>query len=167
MADRRPILVGARELFVRDLAELKRLAQLGVEIWFYQDGTRFSFGTLADNVVGFVRAEMNAEYRRSIAKWTHEAMLRKAKVGHVTGGAVFGYDNIRVNGHTERRINEAQAAVIRKIFVRCADGAGCTRIAKELNAEGVCVPRPQRGQPAGWSPSNIRAVLHRPIYAAN
>src|SRR5262249_142840 len=43
--------------------ELKRLAQAGIEIWFYADATRFSFGTFGDNVVGFVRAEMNAEYR--------------------------------------------------------------------------------------------------------
>ena len=43
-------------------------------------------------------------------------MVRKAKAGHVTGGRVFGYDNERVNGHVERRINEAQAEVIRRIF---------------------------------------------------
>ena len=48
--------------------ELKRLAQRGVAIWFYQDGTPFTFGTFGDNVVGFVRAEMNAEYRRQIAQ---------------------------------------------------------------------------------------------------
>jgi len=83
-------------------AELKRIAQAGVEIWFYQDAARFSFGTFSDNVVGFVRAEMNAEYRRQMAKWTHEAMVRKAKAGYVTGGRVFGYDNVRVDGHTER-----------------------------------------------------------------
>ena len=64
-------------------------------------------------MVGFVRAEMNAEYRRSIAKWTQEAMLRKARARHVCGGAVFGYDNIKTEGHTDRRINEAEAAVIR------------------------------------------------------
>jgi hypothetical protein len=48
---------------------------------------------------------------------TYDAMLRKARSGHVTGGRLFGYDNIRVNaGHVERRINEAEAAVIRQIF---------------------------------------------------
>src|SRR6185503_3473047 len=85
--------------------ELKQIAQMGIEIWFYQDATRFTFGTFSDNVVGFVRAEMNAEYRRQIARWTREAMVRKAKAGHVTGGRVFGYDNLRVDGHVERRIN--------------------------------------------------------------
>src|SRR5262249_15329407 len=128
--------------------ELKRLAQAGIDIWFYQDATRFSYGTFGDNVVGLVRAEMNAEYRRQIAQWTHEAMLRKAKAGHVTGGACFGYDNIKVDGHTERRINEAQAAVIRRIFALCIDGTGYTRIAKQLNAEGALAPKPTRGRPA-------------------
>src|SRR5262245_13776227 len=102
-------------------AELKRIAQVGVEIWFYAEGKRFTFGTFGDNVVGFVRAEMNAEYRRQVARWTKEAMVRKAKAGHVTGGAVFGYDNLRIDGHTERRINKAQAAVVRRIFTLCAE----------------------------------------------
>ena len=103
--------------------ELKRLAQAGVEIWFYQDGDALHVRhTSADNVVGFVRAEMNAEYRRQIAKWTQEAMVRKAKAGHVTGGRVFGYDNVRVDGHVERRINEPEADVVRRIFDLCAAG---------------------------------------------
>ena len=42
--------------------ELKRLAQQGVEVWFYQDEHAFTFGTFGENVVGFVRAEMNAEF---------------------------------------------------------------------------------------------------------
>jgi DNA invertase Pin-like site-specific DNA recombinase len=31
--------------------ELKRLAQAGVAIYFYQDGTQFTYGAFADNVV--------------------------------------------------------------------------------------------------------------------
>ena len=42
-------------------------------IWFYQDGTKFTYGDLGSNVVGFVRAEMNAAFRRQIAKWTRVA----------------------------------------------------------------------------------------------
>jgi hypothetical protein len=39
-------------------------------------------------------------------------MIRKARAGHVTGGRVFGYDNVEVlwttgkRSHVERRINE-------------------------------------------------------------
>src|SRR4029077_15544320 len=79
--------------------ELKAIAQAGIEIWFYQDATRFEFGTLADNVIGFVKAEMNAEFRGTMRKGTYDAMHAKALKGHVTGGKCFGYDNVRVNGH--------------------------------------------------------------------
>jgi hypothetical protein len=43
-----------------------------------------------------------------------DAMVRKARAGHVTGGRVFGYDNLEIldasgrRSHVERRINEAE-----------------------------------------------------------
>ena len=49
--------------------------------------------------------------------------------------------------HVERRINEAEAAVVRRIFELCAEGAGLTRIAKQLNAERAPAPRAQQGRP--------------------
>ena len=36
-----------------------------------------------------------------------------------------------------RQINEDEAAVVRRIFTLCADGAGLTRITKTLNEEGA------------------------------
>lgn len=38
-------------------------------------------------------------------------------------------------------INPAQAAVVRRIFAWSAEGRGITRIAKQLNAEGIAPPR--------------------------
>ena len=144
--------------------ELKAIARAGVDVWFYQDGQRFAFGTLSDNVVGFFKAEMNAEWCRQIAKWTHDAMERKARAGHVTGGRVFGYDNLRVDGHVERRVNDAEAAVVRRIFELCADGRGVRAIAKILNADGAVCPRAQRGRPKSWAPSSVREALYRWLY---
>jgi Recombinase len=97
-------------------------------------------------------------------------MQRKAKAGHVTGGRVFGYDNEKVLGpdgqrsHVERRINEAEAAVVRRIFTLCADGAGLTRITKALNEDRVPAPRPQQGRPRAWTGSTVRDVLQRELY---
>lgn len=137
----------------------------GVQVWFYKDGTRFTFGTLADNVVGFVRAEMNAEFRRQIATWTREAMTRKARAGHVTGGRVFGYENVRVEGHVERRIVEAEAAVVRRIFELSASGLGTRQIAHRLNAEDAPSPKPRRaGRLQAWDPATIYAMLTRLLY---
>jgi hypothetical protein len=108
--------------------------------------------------------------REKARQRTYDAMQRKARAGHVTGGRVFGYDNLEVLGpdgrrsHVERRINEAEAAVLRRMFELCADGAGLTRITKTLNDEGVPAPRPQLGRPAAWATSSVRAVLRRSLY---
>ena len=117
-----------------------------------------------DNVVGFVRAEMNAEFRRQIGKWTHEAMVAKSE-----GRARHRRPRLRVRQRARRRPRRAahqraQAAVIRRIFALCAEGTGYTRIAKQLNAEGAPTPRPQHAAPGGWSPSTVHEVLHRPLY---
>jgi site-specific DNA recombinase len=145
-------------------AELKKIARAGVEVWFYRDRTRFSYGTFGDNILGFVKLEAAADYRRQIAAWTYEAMERKARAGHVTGGRVFGYDNVRVGGHVERRINEAEASVVRKIFQLSADGLGKTTIARRLNAEGAPAPRAQLGRPHAWAGSSVREILLRETY---
>jgi site-specific DNA recombinase len=66
--------------------------------------------------------------------------------------------------HVERRINEAEAAVVRRIFELCAAGSGLTRITKTLNGDEVPAPRPQRGRPVGWAHSTVPEVLLRELY---
>ena len=143
--------------------ELQALSR-HVEVWFYAERSRFDHGTLASNVTGFLRAEFAAEFRRAIAQKTSEAMLRRAQQGHVTGGKVFGYDNVRRNGHVSREVNSPEAAVVREIYDRYADGEGFKQIAHALNARQVPRPRASRGRPSGWEPSTVRAVLKRSDY---
>ena len=112
--------------------------------------------------------------REKAQQRTYDALAQKAKAGYVTGGRVFGYDNVSVflNGiddtpyrsHVERRINQTESEVVKRIFALYVQGHGYTRIAKQLNAEHVATPRSQQGRPRGWSPSSIREVLHRPLY---
>jgi DNA invertase Pin-like site-specific DNA recombinase len=147
------------------LAEMKTIAQAGIEIWFYSDGTRFEYGTLATNVTAFMKSEVAADFRRMIAAKTYEAMLAKAKAGLVTGGRVFGYDNERISkGKARHQINQAEAAVVKRIFEHYAAGKGLRGIAHLLNDQGALSPRAQQGRPSGWDPGTIRAVLHRSIY---
>ena len=141
-------------------AELKAISKAGVEIWFTEDGTQFKHGTFESNVIGFMKSESAAEYRRFVTRQTSDAMFRKARAGHVTGGRVFGYDNVRVNGHVERRINEGEAAIVRRIFERSAAGDGLATIASELNADGV----PATRSATGWAPGTVRAILLRDLY---
>ena len=103
----------------------------------------------------------------------YDAMLHKAKNGHVLGGRVYGYDNIPVmtndvdpNGkpkrsHVERRINKNEAVNVRQIFRLYASGIGLTTLAKTLNCNHI---PPPRGGRHGWAPSAIREILHRELY---
>jgi len=156
------VVMQAQDRFSRSddgWSELIALAK-HVEVWFYSDGRAFVTGTLSSNLEGFMRGE----FRRAIALKTREKMINKAKLGHVTGGKVFGYDNMRRHGYVERVINPAEAKVVKDIFQRYADGAGFKQIAHALNAKKLPSPRPQRGRPQGWESSTVRAVLKRDLY---
>jgi site-specific DNA recombinase len=96
---------------------------------------------------------------------TANAMRDKAKQGLVTGGKLFGYDNVRqAKGQTTRTINDAEAAVVRDIYTRFAAGQGLRSIALALNTTGALSPRAQQGRPNGWSATSVREVLGRPVY---
>jgi DNA invertase Pin-like site-specific DNA recombinase len=56
--------------------ELKTLAKQ-CEVWFYADGRRFEHGTFASNTLGLLHGQVAAEFRRSIAAKTFEAMKRR------------------------------------------------------------------------------------------
>ena len=78
----------------------------------------------------------------------------------MTGGTPYGYQNIRINGHVERKIKPDEAQVIRAILTRAAAGEGGRTIAKSLNAAGTAAPRGRT-----WSPGSVRDLLHRTTYA--
>jgi site-specific DNA recombinase len=131
---------------------LKQLITAGVRVFFYLEDRERTFDSPTDKLLMSVTALAEELERQQAGLRVYDAMSRKARAGHVTGGRVFGYDNLEVldasgqRSHVERRINEAEAAVVRRIFEMSAAGAGLTRITKTLNAEGVPVPRPQLGR---------------------
>lgn len=144
--------------------ELKQIAQAGVQVWFYLDRTRFEYGSLASNVLGFLQGEFAAEFRRAVTAATVESHDELARNGYVTGGRVFGYDNVGEKRRRERQINQREAAVVTEIFERYARGEGFKTIAHALNDRGLPTPRAQKGRPSGWDPGTIRAVLDRDLY---
>ena len=58
-------------------------------------------------------------------------MRKKAAAGHVAGG-VLGYTT-SASGRTSSVINDAEAAIVRRIFTLCAEGKGLLKIVKTLN----------------------------------
>ena len=75
---------------------LKQIVQAGVEVWFSKDERR---RTLDSPVDKFMLSALNfaaEEQRVTTAERTRSTMERKAGLGHVTGGCVFGYANLRI-----------------------------------------------------------------------
>ncbi len=143
---------------------LKQLTTAGVQVWLYLENKELTLDTPADKVLLSVAAFADELEREKARQRTHDAMLRKAKAGQVTGGRVYGYDNREVLApggkrlHVERVINPREAEVVRDIFGQCAAGKGFKKIAKELNRRGVPGPR------SAWAPSSIREIMHRDLY---
>jgi site-specific DNA recombinase len=140
---------------IRTAYALQQLIDSGVRIFFYLENRE---RTLEDATAKFMlsAASFASELEREKAQQrTYDAMLRKAKAGHVTGGKVFGYYNreiLSAEGHrlyVLRVVNPREAELVRQIFDMYAGGLGFTRIAKRLNAEGVPAPRQS---PRGWAP---------------
>ena len=149
---------------------LKQLVQAGVRVFFYLEDRERTLDSPTDKIMLSLTAFSDELEWEKARQRTYDAMQRKARAGQVTGGAVFGYRNREVVGedgqrsHVEREIDEAQAAVVRRIFELCATGSGKVAIAKRLNAEAAPAPRAQQGRPNAWAPSSVRAVLYRELY---
>jgi site-specific DNA recombinase len=143
---------------------LKQLVQAGVRVFLYLEDRERTLESPIDKVMLSLTTFADELEREKARQRTYDAMARKARAGHVTGGRVFGYDNIAVDSHVERRINEAEAAIVRRIVELCAAGHGLKRIAIGLNDAGATSPRSQQERPRGWAPSTIRDVLYRPLY---
>lgn len=144
---------------------LKQLLTAGVRVFYYLEDRERTLAGPTDKLLLSVTSFADEMERERARQRATDTMRRKAEAGHVTGGVVFGYDNVRVNGHVERAINPTEADVVRRIFTLAADGWGVRRIAHALNAEAVPGPTPRRtGRPRAWSPSALHEMLTRPLY---
>ena len=108
----------------------------GVRVFYYLDDRERTLDSPTDKIMHSLTAFADELEREKARQRTYDAMRRKAEAGQVTGGRVFGYDNVRVAGAGVRReINETEAAVVRRIFELCVHGHGQSRIAKALKPE--------------------------------
>ena len=118
-------------------------------------------GEITELHVG-LKGTMNALFLKDLAAKTHRGLRGRVEEGRSGGGLCFGYDVVKeldargdpIRGG--RKINEAEAAIVRKIFTSYAAGKSPRQIAIELNADGVCGPA------AGeWGPSTINGNAAR------
>src|SRR5262250_3407324 len=88
---------------------LKQLVTAGVRVFFYLEDRERTLDSPTDKVMLSLTAFADELEREKARQRTYDAMLRKARAGHVTGGRVFGYDNVRSDlGAVLRVINDSE-----------------------------------------------------------
>jgi DNA invertase Pin-like site-specific DNA recombinase len=89
---------------------------------------------------------MNALFLKDLADKTRRGMRGRVEAGKAGGGLCYGYDVVKRNDacgepvRGERRINEAEAEIVRRIFREFAAGRSPRSIAVSLNQDAVPGP---------------------------
>jgi site-specific DNA recombinase len=149
---------------------LKQLIVAGVRVFFYLEERERTLDSPIEKAMLALQTMADEMERDKARQRAHDKAQALARAGYVTGGQCFGYDNVPIVGangarsHVEYRINEREAAIVRRLFELAAIGYGQAMIAKLLNAEGVPAPRSQQGRPRAWIASSVHAVLFRKRY---
>lgn len=127
----------------------KRISYLNIAI------ETISEGVVNELHIG-LKGTMNALYLKDLADKTQRGMIASVLAGSVPGGRTYGYDMVRqLDDRGEpirglRKINEAEAAVVRQIFAEYADGKTLRDICAGLN--GRAIESPKGGL---WAPSTL------------
>ncbi|WP_330220246.1 MULTISPECIES: recombinase family protein [unclassified Sulfitobacter] len=136
-------------------AVFKRLSFAGVQI------ITLSEGAVSELHIG-LKGTMNALFLKDLSDKTRRGLRGRVEAGKSGGGNSYGYDVVRkVNAAGEpergdRKINEDQADIVRRIFNEYAAGTSPRVIAKTLNAEHVPGPTGKT-----WGPSTIHGNKDR------
>ncbi len=130
-------------------------------------GARLTFGAMA---------LVNDTFLQLVKTETHRGLEGRALGGFATGGRVFGYTTEKEPNPPDPehprsviKINEEEAAIVRRIFTAYKEGIGLARIAADLNRDGIPAPydttsvRKKRGR--GWAQTTLRAMLLNERYA--
>ena len=171
-ADRRDFDIVLAESLDRIARDLGDTAHIFKRLEF----DRVALFTCADNRInelhiGFI-GTMSALQLKDMSNKIRRGAKGTVSRGRIPGGRCYGYDVapiVQDDGTVEfghRRINEDEAAVVRRIFADFIAGKSPKAIAHGLNAERI--PSPRGGE---WSASTINGsaardygILRNPIY---
>ena len=107
-------------------------------------------GEISELHVG-LKGTMNALFLKDLADKTRRGLRGRVEQGRSGGGLCYGYTIVENGERGGRKIVQAEAAVVRRIFADFAAGKSPRRIAAELNREGTPGPG---GRP--WGDTTIR-----------
>jgi site-specific DNA recombinase len=127
----------------------KQLCFAGVRLF------TLSEGEIGELHVG-LKGTMNALFLKDLAHKTRRGLEGRIRQGRSAGGLCFGYDVVRkidASGEAlrgERRVNEGEAAIVKRIFKEFTQGRSPRAIAQSLNKERIAGPAGR-----SWGPSTI------------
>lgn len=153
------VLAEALDRVSRDQADVailfKHLKFAGVKI------VTLAEGEISELHVG-LKGTMNALFLKDLAAKTHRGLRGRVEKGKAGGGLCYGYDVVkRLDGNGEpirgeRKINEAEATIVRRIFREFADGKSPKAIARDLNSDNIPGPFGKN-----WGDTTIRGHVNR------
>lgn len=153
------VLAEALDRISRDQADVatifKHLKFAGAKI------VTLAEGEISELHVG-LKGTMNALFLKDLAAKTHRGMRGRVEKGKAGGGLCYGYDVVkRLDGNGEpvrgeRKINEAEAAIVRRIFREFAAGKSPKAIVTDLNRDGIPGPFGH-----AWGHTTIRGHVNR------
>jgi site-specific DNA recombinase len=164
------VLAEALDRVSRDQADVatlfKHLRFAGAQI------VTLAEGEISELHVG-LKGTMNALFLKDLAAKTHRGLRGRIEKGKAGGGLCYGYDVVkRFNSEGEpirgeRKINEAEAIIVRRIFREFALGRSPRAIATDLNKDSVPGPFGH-----SWGDTTIRGhasrgtgILNNELYA--
>ncbi len=162
------IIVDDLSRFGRDFGEGARaLAVLrfhGVRVISVSDGidTDQEAGKLLANIRGL----MNDVFLDTLASDVRRGQLGQFLAGYSAGGIPYGYRSFHDGSGARFRPDPVEAAIVREIFQRYADGQSPRTIARALNERGVPGPRGKVWSSSSIYPDRRRriGILANPIY---
>ncbi|MDB6013121.1 MAG: pinR [Gammaproteobacteria bacterium] len=142
-----------------DLSKLiDRIVAKGVRIIGVQDG--YDSARRGHKMQAGLSGIIGEAFREMIKDRTYAALESRAKGKKPTGGRAYGY--------RDTGIVESEAAVVREIFTRFADGMSCRSIAAELNRRHVASPGSSWNRTTrrakGWMGSGVRVIVRNERY---
>jgi site-specific DNA recombinase len=153
-------------LVVRDLVRDR-----GCRLFYYATGSTVPvpFATAIDQATTFIQGTGSQMELESIRSRTREALRDRVRAGRIAGGACYGYRLERKadaisRKYTTATVDEAQAAVVARLYAGYHAGLGLKALARALNREGVPPPKAGRRGSGSWAPTCIRAMLQNPRY---
>jgi site-specific DNA recombinase len=140
------------------LSTLQSLYDLGIDVYFTLEKIHSgkSMGNLLLDLMSTF-AEFESKSIKLNTKMGYKSRMMRGEFFY--NRPPYGYDS---NESGQLVVNEAEAAVVWRIYQMCLDGLGTYRIANALAAEGIPT---KRG--ATWQPGTVKAILVNVTYTGD